>query len=95
MCRPENDSHEYQFQDLPKRPLSETVVRAVAKAKNIELLSLPPLAHEVESSTLDTLVLSSPEDLSERELEFCYCECQIVVEHSKIVIDPASKPARE
>lgn len=79
--------------DCQDERLSDTVVRAVAAAKDVDPLDLEPLYTVVDPDALNNLfrptIGSSPTDL---ELHFTMADCEVVVHgDGEVVVSPTAE----
>ena len=67
-------------------PLSRTVYGAVAEAKGVDPLDLPPLAQVIDGESLDKFVAQSSDNLT-FSIQCEYAGCRITITETEISID--------
>jgi hypothetical protein len=68
-------------------PLGRTVYGAVAEAKGVEPLDLPPLARVIDSESLNTFVAQSSDEVT-FSIQCEYAGCRVTITETEISIDP-------
>ena len=68
------------------QPLSRTVYGAVAKAKGVDPLDLPPLAQAIDCDSLDKFVAQSSDNVT-FSIQCEYAGCRITITETEVSID--------
>lgn len=66
--------------------ISRTIYRAVARAKGVDPLDLPPLAESIDGESLEQFVNRSSVDVA-FSLSFEYADCSVTVTESEISVE--------
>ena len=67
-------------------PLSRTIYGAVAEAKGVDPLDLPPLAQVIDGEALDKFVAQSSDNLT-FSIQCEYAGCRITITETEVSID--------
>ncbi|PSQ17146.1 hypothetical protein BRD00_08970 [Halobacteriales archaeon QS_8_69_26] len=76
-----------EFDVTGTEPLSRTVYGAVAEAKGVDPLDLPPLAQVIDGESLDKFVAQSSDNLT-FSVQCEYAGCRVTITETEISIDP-------
>ena len=68
-------------------PLSRTVYGAVAEAKGVDPLDLPPLAQAIDGESLDKFVAQSSDKVT-FSIQCRYAGCRVTITETEVSIDP-------
>ena len=67
-------------------PLSRTIYGAVAEAKGVDPLDLPPLAQVIDGESLDKFVAQSSDNLT-FSVQCEYAGCRVTITETEVSID--------
>ena len=68
-------------------PLGQTVYGAVAEAKGVDPLDLPPVAQVIDGESLDKFVAQSSDNLT-FSIQCEYAGCRVTITETEVSIDP-------
>ena len=75
-----------EFDVTSTEPLSRTIYGAVAEAKGVDPLDLPPLARAIDCDSLDKFVAQSSDNAT-FSIQFEYAGCRVTITETEVSID--------